>query len=250
MRKKNGTSSDRDTKSGQYSVTSFFRDEIARIVLVGSLIIILAFAGIAVWKGADTMSLFNILLPVLASWVGTVLAFYFGRQNFESANQQVRQLVSRIMPEQVSEQPVSSIMRGKDNLTAFKIDKTHTIQGTKLSDLLTIFEDKKISRLPIIDCDEKPQYMIHQSAIQAYINKYSKDDSLETFLENERNKKIEYGLDKGFVLVSEQTTIADAKEKMEKTPPCQDILVTKGGTPNELLTGWISNVRLAKSLEA
>lgn len=255
MAKTNSITNDKkptNGKSDESGISPLFRDEFALIVLIGSLIIIVVLAAIIIVKSTDnTLGVFNILLPVLASWVGTVLAFYFGRRNFESANQQVRQLVDKITSKQISEeQPVSTIMRGKDNLTAFKIDKTQTIQTTKLSDLLKLFTDKN-TRLPIIDADEKPLYMIHKTNIDTYISAGGNStDSLETFFDNERNKrKLEYGLDKGFVLVSEQTTIGDAKDKMEKTPPCQDILITKEGTQNEPLTGWISNVRLQKYLK-
>jgi hypothetical protein len=37
---------------------------------------------------------FNALLPLLATWVGMVLAYYFSRKNFETASQSVERMVS------------------------------------------------------------------------------------------------------------------------------------------------------------
>lgn len=39
----------------------------------------------------DAINIFNVIPPVVASWVGTVLAYYFGKANFDAANEQVRE---------------------------------------------------------------------------------------------------------------------------------------------------------------
>src|SRR5262245_15336751 len=38
----------------------------------------------------------GILLPVIGTWIGTVLAFYFTKENFEAANRSVQSMVGRI----------------------------------------------------------------------------------------------------------------------------------------------------------
>ncbi len=93
--------------------------------------------------------------------------------------------------------------------------------------------------------------MIHDSAIDKYLaSGGNQEDTLEKFVANQKKAGFDFGVNKGFVVVSEQSTIADAKRKMEETRSCQDIFITKKGTPDEPLTGWVSNVRLAKFLEA
>ncbi len=81
---------------------------------------ILIFSGLAIAGSAvmaiivdrgNAITIVNIVLPVITSWVGTILAFYFGRENFEAANQQVLQLVRRLTPEERSTASVTSIMR-------------------------------------------------------------------------------------------------------------------------------------------
>ena len=42
----------------------------------------------------------GMLLPVLGTWVGTVLAFYFSKENFIAAAQQTSNLVRQLTPEQ------------------------------------------------------------------------------------------------------------------------------------------------------
>ena len=38
------------------------------------------------------------LLPVIGAWVGAVLAFYFGNENFDAASKSAANLVSELSP--------------------------------------------------------------------------------------------------------------------------------------------------------
>ena len=195
--------------------------------------------------------IFNIILPVFSSWVGTVLAFYFGRENYESANRQVWELVERLTPEQRAKASVTSIIRHFRDITYFQIPSGQNEQNIKLSELYGKLVGN-ISRLPIIDADMKPKYMIHKSRLDDYLaTDHSKDDNLEQFINRQKSThKFGFGLNEGFVVVSEQTSIAEAKRKMKSITSCQDIFITKDGNPDEPLIGWISNVRMAKYLIA
>jgi len=221
---------------------------VATLIISGSAIIAVTIGAIIV-KPDNIMTIFNIVLPVLASWVGTILAFYFGRENFEAANQQVRALVQRLTPEQQVNQPVSSIMRVLGLMSYFQIPKGKKEKDVELSELSKKFTGN-ISRLPIIDEAMKPRYMIHESSINKYIKEGGKDtDNLDDFTAAQKKAGIEFGLNKGFIVVAERTTLSEAKKKMEDIPICQDIFITKEGKSKEKLIGWISNIRLAKYLE-
>ena len=227
------------------------RNILAYVTLIFSALAITIIAGYAIAKNpANTMTIFNIVLPVFASWVGTILAFYFGRENFESANKQVREMVERLTPEKRAKAPINSVMRTKVSMVYFQISQGKDDKDVKISDLLSKFVDG-VTRLPVINGDGKPKYMIHESSVNKYISSGGKaDDTMDSFITNRRGAGFQFGVNKGFVVVSEETTLASAKHKMEEIPSCQDIFVTKGGTPDEPLTGWVSNLRLAKFLEA
>ncbi len=220
------------------------------VLIVSAFVLIaLAVAAIVVDPEKDNaINIVNLFLPVISSWVGTILAFYFGRENFEAANEQVQKLVGRLTPDERASTSVKYIMRRLDIMAYFQIEQGQSEEDIKLNELRAIFK-KKISRLPIIDADQKAKYIIHESIINKYLVK--KKDSIEeiTLAQFINEAGFEFGLNKGFVVVSEETTIAAAKEKMEKISSCQDIFVTKGGSPDEPVTGWISNLRLAKYLE-
>src|SRR5258705_11868852 len=55
--------------------------------------------------------LLNILLPLVGTWMGTILAFYFSRDNFEAANNSVQQMVKQITTdEKLQEFKASDVM--------------------------------------------------------------------------------------------------------------------------------------------
>jgi hypothetical protein len=228
------------------------RNTVAMFTLIfsGSAIVALAAIGIIASNGKDTMTVFNICLPVFASWVGTILAFYFGKANFESANAQVNKLISqRFSQEDLNKTPLKIIMKPFIDMTCFKMPVGKSEKDFQLKELNDMMNADK-NRLPVITSDNRPVYMIHLSTIDAYTSAGGKlTDTLQQFLDAKRGTGSGFGLNEGFIVVPENTTIAEAKDQLDKIKICQDIFVTKNGTPNEELTGWLSNTRLARLLQ-
>ncbi|HEY9151668.1 MAG TPA: hypothetical protein VIN60_02190 [Anaerolineales bacterium] len=222
------------------------------VLIVGAVILVALGVTAIIIDHQNTMTIFNIILPVVASWIGTVLAFYFGRENFESANEQVRALVQRMSPEEVNNELVTELMRPIYDMIFFQIPEGKDDKDVKLSELRAKFSDK-VSRLPILDSKKAPKYMIHQSRIDNYLapdGGGTVDDTLDIFIAKQKEKHLEFGLNQGFVVVSDQTLVAEAKRKMESPESCQDIFVTKSGKADEPLIGWVSNLKLGQYLEA
>lgn len=226
------------------------RDWLAYIVLFVSGVAITVLAWTAIYtKPTDSMQVFNIVLPVVASWVGTILAFYFGRENFEAANVQVREMIRKLTPEERAKSTVAEVMRRFAETEHVKIPAGRTDADVKVKDLRAKFS-REITRLPVVQPNDSPKYMIHESSVDRFLSAGGKEeDTLEKFITDQKAAKFEFGTDKGFVVVAEAETVAGAKQKMEQTPYCLDIFVTKGGTDKEPLLGWISNVRLSKYLK-
>src|ERR1043166_7992064 len=78
------------------------RQWIALTVLIGAFVGLLGLATLIIilcWKGKEctqAKDLFTALLPVFATWVGTLLAFYFSKDNFESATKSVTEMANKI----------------------------------------------------------------------------------------------------------------------------------------------------------
>ena len=87
---------------------------IAGIVLLGLVIVGTSAES---QRSETAKTLMATVLPLFGSWVGTVLAFYFSRENFEAANRSVAALVKQITPEEKLQSiPVKEVMLPKDKL--------------------------------------------------------------------------------------------------------------------------------------
>ena len=79
------------------------------MVVCSSLLTILLIAGAAIAvadnKEPTARLVFTSVLPVLGTWVGTVLAFYFARENLEAATKSALDLTGR-----ETETPVTKVM--------------------------------------------------------------------------------------------------------------------------------------------
>jgi len=79
------------------------RDKIALKLITWSFILIflisLAFFISTYNQPTESDKMFNVIIPLLATWIGTVLAFYFGRENFEAASKQYKSIINQLTPD-------------------------------------------------------------------------------------------------------------------------------------------------------
>lgn len=245
-------------------------------VTVGGGLGVMIVGGITIWADrSNAMLVFNVLVPVFAGWVGTVLTFYYGVATFETANNNVREITAaanqqvremnkqaielvKLSLEERIQQTASTIMRSVNDMFTIPLaagqDET-SISIAEMRGLRDAFiashPNANITRTPILNAENKPLYMIHDSVIDKYLTGDGKKetDSLRQFLDNELANNRRYDNDHGYVVVSETATIGEAKAVLEGVQSVQDIFITPLGTNNEPLSGWISNIRLSEYLK-
>jgi len=239
-----------------YDGTTFSRNRLAYLVLGLSLVVILILGIVAIMSSEEkgtAMMVFNATLPVFASWVGTVLAFYFGKESFESANAQVEKMVKEISPNQKAQNYVDSIMLTPYAMTLYKMpsDRADDIMLSELTDTLKKYG---VSRLPMINEAGEICYMIHESKINKYLADNGKEASgvtLQSFLDDSANADQPqlFTHNESFIIVSADTLVLQAKNRLEECHKCKDIIVTQSGTIDEPMIGWIPDVHLLEYLE-
>lgn len=230
------------------------REKLSMIILIGSILVIIAVGTIAiVMKPVEnSIMIFNMILPMVATWVGTIIAFYFGRENFEAASKQVQNMAKKMTGESSGGMLVSTVMKPFEDMIYYQAVQGKTEENITLQELqLKLASKEKASRIPIVNENKVMMYMIHESSLDKYLaSGKANTDSLKQFIEWwKKEYSVEFIMNKAFIIVPEKTTLSEANEKMEQLPYCRDVFVTKGGNAQEQVIGWISNVTLLKYLD-
>lgn len=242
------------------------RDRLARLVIVGSFLTIFLLVGTLIGTNASgsqtAEKAFNAILPVLAGWVGTVLAFFF------SAASQERTAISL-------DKAIGQSGRGSDSgvLVSEKMIPTSSIlelqtlndgqnrpENINLSTLQDLFKKKQangtsVTRLVFVQ-NGIFRYVLHSSTLNSFlVNTAPAPDATAvaqdlTFAQMIADQSILNQISKLVAFVSAATTLADTKLAMDAVPGAQDIIVTATGNASAPMLGWLSNVDLIKAVTA
>lgn len=230
---------------------SRFQAWLAGSIVVASLITIggLGLAVILIDK-TGAMSVFNILIPVVATWVGTVLAYYFSKENFDAATQSVTELARLSTQEKLKSIPVIEKMIPRALMHFEILSAANPPDKAKLVDIIDRQEKaKKGLRIPFLDEKSFPLYMIHRSTIDKYLTKRTlKGDALNNIVLQELLDDPDYkkNLEESFGVVSQKATLADVKDILDKSSYIQDVFVTESGSAKEAIIGFITNVMVTQ----
>lgn len=189
------------------------------------------------------------ILPLLASWVGTILAFYFSKENLAAATQSVTELSKSLSgTEKLKVIAVRSKMRPL-GATTYEQISPGTEATVLLSDLLRKYSN--LERIIILDTDGKVRLLIYKSMIERYLSKVATKAvtpasgsaierlTLKDLLEWSPETLQTFTRTFGFV--SADATLADVKQVMDKIDKCGDVFVTASGKSTEPMVGWITD---------
>jgi len=196
------------------------------------------------WK-----ELMGVLLPVLGTWVGTVLAFYFSKENFDAANRSVRAMVSRISAgDQLKAISAKEVMIPEKSITTIKLNGSKTDRDIDLmKDVLSLFNDK-VTRVPIQTANGAVKYVVHESTLHKYLCTVAASAPASPTLEDLANDSLLGKMIKAIAFVPDSATLADAQDAMKKVDRCQDVFLTKSGGVDEPIVGWVTNADIAKQV--
>jgi uncharacterized membrane protein len=199
----------------------------------------------AVDARAGSQQVFNALIPLFGTWVGTVLAFYFSNKNFESAAKATRELLGDDRLRQIS---VRQAWIPVDQIKAATIPAGKTEADVEVDDLKVMLVGK-VTRIPIWDDNKVVKYVLHKSLIFEFLATKSAaltapklSDLLAVAGFKEQALAINF--------IGQDDTLGDAKKAMESKRNCQDVFVTANGKSDIAVVGWITNIEIAKNSKA
>jgi hypothetical protein len=208
----------------------------------------------------------------MGTWVGTVLAHYFQKENLAAATQSISDMASKVAGmDKLKSTPVKTVMirpERIDTLPDRLLDKPD--DQIKLSELIThLREGIKRDRLPLFKDNKKtgpPTRVLHRSSLERFITQQTFAPAAavqaapapppaapvavaDLTLAHLMNDPVLGAVVRGsFGLVKSDATLADAKSAMDKasatlgsTGNCYDVFVTDNGNPDEIVIGWITN---------
>lgn len=208
--------------------------------------------------------LLTTVLPLFGTWVGTVLAFYYSKENFEAATRSTVDLV-RTGIDGLARTAVTAAMIPMWKVSALRIPADETLADIAFADVEKAFaaeiEGRPISRLPIIDGSGVCRAMLHRSAwIEMRLAgpnqtpPVAANAPLGAFLviphPTTLGKTWHDLVTKSFQTIGPERNLADAKSLMERDPLYQDLIVTATGAPTEPMVGWLTNIALTRASRA
>lgn len=209
-----------------------------------------------------SIQIIGIILPVIGTWVGTVLAFYFARENFEAAEQ------AFLRSGKPSRRLVGDFMVPIDMLARFDNFDEQKEESTTIKTIRDIIKSKTIPRAIFLDKEGRVLYILHGDTVDRAIAsklKYRKNDKENEINENTTLKvfldEIDFDLEttgiqkfreiaKLFRSVSRNGTLLECKKMFDSDPLLQNILVTDTGEKDkEKPLGLITRESLGEAAE-
>ena len=230
-------------------------DRLALVVISLAAVILVLLVTLAVFtteegKRTDTAKdVLNAVLPLIASWVGTVLAYYYSRENLTAATRSATELA-----QQLSGAEKLQVLRVRDTMIpAERIDTMKVDDTTALVDLLDFLRKRGRQRLPVFSDKNAIRFIVHLSTVNAFISQVA--------LEGRPIAGLAFGdlvadparaelLRTSFGTVAETATLAEAKAALEQGRAREDVFVTRSGGRDEPVLGWITDNDLVRLTRA
>jgi hypothetical protein len=237
--------------STQTSSETRLRPYLAMIVLGLSIILIAVASAVAILaatnQGRPEMArlVFASVLPLLGTWVGTVLAFYFARENLQAATDSTLRLTRPIE----AATPVTQVMIPKAQIVSYDVKAGVDVKATSLFELRQMMKTAGKNRLPILSDTGVILYIFHDSSIAAFALNLGKDpDNQAAFTETIADLLNDADLKsavEAIAVVGPEATLADARATMRSVPRCNDVFITARGQKADPVIGWLTNTDLA-----
>jgi len=228
-------------------------DQLAKwvVALAGLVLLTLVIVTTALSNdpGGDSKDVLNAVLPLIASWVGTVLAYYYSRENLQAATRSATEIARNLS----GVEKLKSLHARETMMPFDRIDAMTVADTTPLRDIIAFLKQRGRQRLPIFGEDRVVQYIVHLSTINDCIGqaalegKAVHDLSFGDLLADPARRTI---LADSFATIPETATLADAKAALEQVRGREDVFVTRTGHRSEPVLGWITDNSLVRHTRA
>lgn len=260
-----------DSTPPQPRTEGAFRKVLSWIITLFSIIAIITIGIFAILNaGAEAKEkeeiikyVFSSILPLIGTWMGAIIAFYFSKENFEAASNSMKYMFKNVTS---SNEKLNSIkVTDSDVMRLFEdIFYNKDIAPKKDGEIFIkkdlideINKNNKGDRLPIFDNNKVIRYIVHLSTLNDFVVKYNEkkldklankpfaEITLKDLLENS-DSEIAKRLLSSTGFVSKDAKLLEAQAIIVNNQYCQDVFVTETGSKSEPVIGWITNNKITE----
>ncbi len=210
------------------------------VALIGITVLAIVIIAVSETKEQSSTLVFNAVLPLFGTWVGTILAYFFAKENFEAANRNTTQLVQTVQRQAAAQEKLKAIPVLQAMVTRIRMVTANP--GNTLLSALELLDQNGIKRLPILDKDDRLQGLTYKEDILMYV--YRENAAMT---ENDKKKLTVKDLldtakyNRAYAMVAETANLSDAKSEMDKILNCRDCFITKTGASMEPVIGLLTD---------
>jgi len=226
------------------------------VTLLSAIVLIGAVKDPGYALGDAVQLVFTAVLPLMGTWVGTVLAYYFSKDNFEAASKSVQDMAKIATDEKLKTLFVRDEMISFDSMTYLQLTAAKPAGQWTIKELQKMLSGK-ITRIPVLNENRHVLHVIHDSIFFRFIANESErlsaatppekfDPDKETLANLLAIAELKRIVTESRAFVSVNATLAAAKNAMDTKPDCLDVFVTQSGAETEPIEGWLTNKRIMK----
>lgn len=147
------------------------------ITMLITIVVLLATIGVAIcafaipdFRNSDTGGLNFVtqsLIPLWATWIGTVLAFYFGKSNFDAATKSYEKIITKMSSEEkLSNKSVDASMIPYEKIQKMDYDEA---KGKSIYEIMGMSKFLPYNRYAFFDKNRVLVYMISRRNFTQYV---------------------------------------------------------------------------------
>lgn len=220
------------------------RDFLAQYLLIGCTLTLAAAAIAAILasggKPETVQGVFTAVITLVGSWGGAVIAYYFGRENFNAASQQTQLAIKTLSGTPWQARKLREVMRSMDKAARLQLEGD--AEALPLQALAERFaEIEPLERLPLVDAEGVVHYVIHLSTLNKYRVDHPELTAEDTVAALLQDRGLNRLLINGLRVLGPDDTLERAKQLIDTIDECMDIIVTETGKPDGRALGWLTN---------
>lgn len=191
---------------------------------------------------ANMEKIFSTLIPLFATWIGTVLAFYFGKENFDIAAKRYDKIIDHLSPDVLDDINVTQIMISSKTMVFKDLEE---IKDKNVKEIIDFLNEVKKTRLPVL-YDNEIKYVIHKSVFLDALNQNENSTNKELYnFQNFLSDSNYMNMATSFLTFDKTVILEKIRTELAKNSNIKDVFIID---ENKKVIGWLTDTLILRYL--